>query len=164
MNLKGSRYDPCVAELAAVVFDFDGIVLDSETPEFESHRRIYERYGVALTVDEWCDQIGVWTEEHDERWATQLRARSRSAPDCTGYHAERRRIHLMLGNPAVADRAKGANVRATLHEDDSSDRILRLNRRPQDFWPAWTVCSQILLGSNKHIEILRRSNGFESPI
>src|ERR1700712_416700 len=40
--------------LAAVIFDFDGIVLDSETPEYESHRRIYQQYGVTLTVDEWC--------------------------------------------------------------------------------------------------------------
>jgi len=39
--------------LRAVVFDFDGIVLDSETAEYESHRRIYERCGASLTVGEW---------------------------------------------------------------------------------------------------------------
>ena len=32
-----------MSQLAAVVFDFDGIIIDSETPEFESHRRIFER-------------------------------------------------------------------------------------------------------------------------
>jgi len=78
-----------VLQLAAVIFDFDGVVLDSETPEFESHRRIYERCGVALTVDEWCDQIGAWTEGKDERWATQLRERSTSAPETVAYHAEK---------------------------------------------------------------------------
>ncbi|PYR00647.1 MAG: hypothetical protein DMF96_02745 [Acidobacteria bacterium] len=78
--------------LAAVVFDFDGIVLDSETSEFESHRRIYERCGVALTADEWCDQIGLWAEGHDERWFLQLRERSARAPDRAEYHAEKRRI------------------------------------------------------------------------
>jgi HAD superfamily hydrolase (TIGR01509 family) len=81
-------------QLAAVVFDFDGIVLDSETPEFESHRRIYERCGVALTVDEWCDQIGAWTEGKDERWAMRLRKRSTSAPDAVAYQAEKRGIFL----------------------------------------------------------------------
>jgi HAD superfamily hydrolase (TIGR01509 family) len=81
-------------QLAAVVFDFDGIVLDSETPEFESHRRIYERCGVALTVDEWCDQIGAWTEGKDDRWAMQLRKRSTSAPDAVAYQAEKRGIFL----------------------------------------------------------------------
>jgi HAD superfamily hydrolase (TIGR01509 family) len=85
-----------VSRLAAVVFDFDGVVFDSETPEFESHRRIYERCGVALTMDEWCDQIGVWTEGHDERWATQLRERSTSAPESAAYLAEKRRIFLEI--------------------------------------------------------------------
>ena len=81
-----------MSELAAVVFDFDGILIDSETPEYESHRRIFERCGVALTTDEWCDQIGVWTEGHDERWFRELRARSNDAPDHDAYHAEKRRI------------------------------------------------------------------------
>ena len=78
--------------LAAVIFDFDGIVLDSETPEFESHRRIYQRCGVALTVEEWCGVIGTWSEGHDERWFAQLRERSADAPAREAYFAERRRI------------------------------------------------------------------------
>ena len=78
--------------LAAVIFDFDGIVLDSETPEYESHRRIYRRCGVTLTVEEWCGVIGTWSEGHDERWFAQLCARSADAPGRDAYFAERRRI------------------------------------------------------------------------
>jgi HAD superfamily hydrolase (TIGR01509 family) len=78
--------------LAAVVFDFDGVLIDSETPEYESHRRIFERCGASLTSDEWCDQIGLFTEGHDERWFRELCARSANAPDRDAYHAERRRI------------------------------------------------------------------------
>jgi putative hydrolase of the HAD superfamily len=77
---------------AAVIFDFDGIVLDSETPEYESHRRIYERCGATLTIDEWCGVIGTWSEGHDERWISTLAARSADAPSREDYHAERRRI------------------------------------------------------------------------
>ena len=77
---------------AAVIFDFDGIVLDSETPEFESHRRIYDRCGATLSVDEWCGVIGTWSEGHDERWFTQLAARAPGAPSREDYHAERQRI------------------------------------------------------------------------
>jgi putative hydrolase of the HAD superfamily len=77
---------------AAVIFDFDGIVLDSETPEFESHRRIYERCGVTLTVDEWCDVIGTWSEGHDEQWFRRLCAQSSGAPGREAYFAERRQI------------------------------------------------------------------------
>jgi len=78
--------------LAAVIFDFDGIVLDSETPEYESHRRIYERSGIELTVDEWCGVIGTWSEGHDEQWFRKLCAQSADAPTRDAYFAERRRI------------------------------------------------------------------------
>jgi HAD superfamily hydrolase (TIGR01509 family) len=78
--------------IAAVIFDFDGIVLDSETPEYESHRRIYARCGIELTVDEWCGVIGTWSEGHDEQWFTRLCERSTAAPAREDYFAERRRI------------------------------------------------------------------------
>ena len=78
--------------LEAVIFDFDGVILDSETPEYESHRRIYERCGAALTVDEWCGAIGIWTEGHDDRRFETLCERAANAPSRDAYHAERRRI------------------------------------------------------------------------
>ena len=77
---------------AAVIFDFDGIVLDSETPEYESHRRIYQRCGVELTVDEWCGVIGTWSEGHDEQWFARLCERAAEPPVRDDYFAERRRI------------------------------------------------------------------------
>lgn len=84
-----------------MIFDFDGVVLDSETPEYESHRRIYERCGVALTVDEWCGAIGLWTEGHDEKRFETLCERSARAPARAAYHEERRRIfaELVPGEP-----------------------------------------------------------------
>jgi HAD superfamily hydrolase (TIGR01509 family) len=87
--------------LAAVIFDFDGVVLDSETPEYESHRRIYERCGASLTVEEWCDCIGIYVEGHEERWFTRLRERAAQAPTPEEYEAERRRnfIELVPGEP-----------------------------------------------------------------
>lgn len=85
--------------LAAVIFDFDGVVLDSETPEYESHRRLYERCGVPLTIADWCDAIGLWTEGHDERRFDALSSRSAAVPARDDYHAERRRIFEALLPP-----------------------------------------------------------------
>ena len=82
--------------LAAVVFDFDGIVLDSETPEYESHRQIYERCGVPLTVEDWCGAIGIWSEGHDQRRFETLCARASGAPTRDDYFAERQRIFQAL--------------------------------------------------------------------
>jgi len=78
--------------LAAVVFDFDGIILDSESAEFESHRQIYERCGVPLTPDEWCHQIGVWVEGEEEHWSARLREMSDGAPDHAAFKAEQHRV------------------------------------------------------------------------
>jgi len=80
----------------AVIFDFDGIVLDSETPEYESHRRIFERCGVPLTPEVWCDQIGVWTQGHHERWHARLCDASRQAPDWPSFASEQTRLFQQL--------------------------------------------------------------------
>jgi HAD superfamily hydrolase (TIGR01509 family) len=88
-------------KLAAVIFDFDGIILDSETAEFESHRVIYERYGAALTPEEWCDQIGVWVDGYGARWSSRLQELSVRAPDAAGFEAEQREAFrgLIAGTP-----------------------------------------------------------------
>jgi HAD superfamily hydrolase (TIGR01509 family) len=79
--------------LTAVVFDFDGIVLDSETPEFEAHRQIFERCGVELTAEEWCGQIGLWSEGSGDAWFARLRERAgAAAPDRAAFNAEKRRL------------------------------------------------------------------------
>jgi len=86
-----------VVELpSAVVFDFDGIILDSETPEFESHRRIYAEWGVELTREEWCGQIGIFSEGLEARWHTALCERSSRPPDRETFEREKRRIFLEL--------------------------------------------------------------------
>jgi HAD superfamily hydrolase (TIGR01509 family) len=106
---------------AAVIFDFDGIVLDSETPEYESHRRIFERCGVTLTVDEWCGVIGTWSEGHDEQWFKRLCQQSSGAPGREAYFAERRRIFEaivpaapMRGVPELLRQLRDAGIAAAI--------------------------------------------------
>jgi HAD superfamily hydrolase (TIGR01509 family) len=81
-----------MSQLAAVVFDFDGIIMDSETPEYESHRRVFEQYGAALSTAEWCHQIGIWNDAQDERWFRELCRRCSHALDSGTFLAEKRRI------------------------------------------------------------------------
>jgi HAD superfamily hydrolase (TIGR01509 family) len=85
-----------VAPPAAVIFDFDGVILDSETPEFESHRRVYERCGAVLTTHEWCVQIGTWSEGLGDRWHKTLCERSATPLDREAFERERRRIFQEL--------------------------------------------------------------------
>ncbi len=110
-----------MSRLASVLFDFDGVVLDSETPEFESHRRVFARCGAELTVEEWCEGIGVWNEAHEERWHARLCERSTHAPDWPAFDAERRRHFRALisrepmpGVAALLDALDAAGVPAAI--------------------------------------------------
>ncbi|MBM3939497.1 MAG: HAD family hydrolase [SAR202 cluster bacterium] len=42
----------------AIVFDFDGTILETESPAYESMREIFDRLGVPLTMDIWGRVIG----------------------------------------------------------------------------------------------------------
>lgn len=44
--------------LKALIFDFDGLILDTETPEVSVWQSIYKEHGFELPVDEWEKTIG----------------------------------------------------------------------------------------------------------
>lgn len=44
--------------LQALIFDFDGLILDTETPEVEVWQAIFHEHGHELPVDEWAKTIG----------------------------------------------------------------------------------------------------------
>ena len=47
----------------ALVFDFDGLILDTEIPVLESWREVYRAHGVELPMETWLETIG--TADHD---------------------------------------------------------------------------------------------------
>mgnify|MGYP001041043897 CR=1 FL=1 len=44
--------------IQALIFDFDGLLVDTETPAFESWQRIYAEYGQSLSLDLWQGALG----------------------------------------------------------------------------------------------------------
>ncbi|NJK44823.1 MAG: HAD-IA family hydrolase [Pleurocapsa sp. SU_196_0] len=46
--------------LRALIFDFDGTMLDTETPEFTSWQGIYRDHGQELEIADWGRGIGTW--------------------------------------------------------------------------------------------------------
>lgn len=45
--------------MRAVIFDMDGLIVDTEVPEFLCWQRIYARHGVAITPEEWVHMVGM---------------------------------------------------------------------------------------------------------
>jgi HAD superfamily hydrolase (TIGR01509 family) len=46
--------------LKALIFDFDGTLLDTETPEFHAWQTIYQELGTDLALADWLEGVGTW--------------------------------------------------------------------------------------------------------
>jgi HAD superfamily hydrolase (TIGR01509 family) len=73
----------------AVVFDFDGVIIDSETPEFEAHRQIFANHGLDLTTEEWCACVGLWQAIN---WFDVLTSRGATTLSREAFLTDKRRI------------------------------------------------------------------------
>ncbi len=111
----------------AVVFDFDGLILDTETTDFQSWQEVYRAHGCELSLDDWADCIGRPAGHFDpfehlarqsglrvdrERIRTGRAARMRELnllqsvlPGVRDYLREARRLRLKIGLASSSDRA-----------------------------------------------------------
>jgi HAD superfamily hydrolase (TIGR01509 family) len=46
--------------LKALIFDFDGTLLDTETPEFHVWEQVYREHGTELALTDWLEGVGTW--------------------------------------------------------------------------------------------------------
>jgi HAD superfamily hydrolase (TIGR01509 family) len=44
--------------IKAFIFDFDGLIIDTETPEFEGWQVVFKEYGLGLPLSEWQKALG----------------------------------------------------------------------------------------------------------
>ena len=45
--------------LEAIIFDFDGLILDTESTELQSWKELYESFGLQISMDNWIQMIGI---------------------------------------------------------------------------------------------------------
>ena len=51
--------------IRALIFDFDGLILDTETPEFQSWLELFQSYGCRLPLEKWALVIGSSNDHFD---------------------------------------------------------------------------------------------------
>ena len=112
--------------IRAIVFDFDGLILDTEVPEFQSWQELYQAHGCTLPFAVWATCIGT-TDAFDphayleaqlgqavDRLAVQHQQRQRcdaliaaqvALPGVHDYIAEATRLGLQLGVASSSSRA-----------------------------------------------------------
>ena len=95
----------------ALIFDFDGLIVDTETADFESWREVYATHGATLALDDWVSCIGKAPGAFDPY--AQLEAVLGRAVDRGAIRAQRRVRYAELAAglpllPGVADYVREA--------------------------------------------------------
>jgi putative hydrolase of the HAD superfamily len=113
--------------LKAIIFDFDGVILDTETPWYYAYKEVFREEGVDLPLELWAKGIGASFEhepiyEHyaavtgKEADVADIRRRAHEKymkkvdelivlPGVEAYFADARRLGLKIGLSSSSDRA-----------------------------------------------------------
>jgi len=67
---------PAISPLRALVFDFDGLVIDSERCDASAWQEEFARAGVPITIAEYAQFWSTWSWQRRVRMIDQLRARA----------------------------------------------------------------------------------------
>ena len=77
------------------VFDLDGLILDTETPQFECWQELYAEYGLTYTLQDWWKAIGTVPCTYDS--ATELKQHLGDQIEVDEFHQQiRERIRISL--------------------------------------------------------------------
>jgi HAD superfamily hydrolase (TIGR01509 family) len=122
--------------IRAVVFDFDGVILDTETPEFEAWADVFRAHGHEMPVDQWVANIGL-------RWGSYSPSDDLAQRVGTGFDREaanaRRRAQqyaaidaspVMPGVLELVTQAKAADIGVAI-ASSSPRRWLRQHLEPR---------------------------------
>ena len=106
---NGGDSDAC--PVRAVVFDFDGLIIASESNAVRTWQDLYARFGLTLSLEKWSTLIGTW----DAPWApaAELRESVGNGHDWDAIEAERRALEIAMSQtlpalPGVIERLDDA--------------------------------------------------------
>lgn len=76
--------------MQALIFDFDGLMIDSETPDYQSWQEVYQSYGCDLALELWAGLIGLGANDKPFDLYAHLEELSGRAIDREAIRQQRR--------------------------------------------------------------------------
>lgn len=122
----------------ALLFDFDGLIADTEVPIYESWRRIYAEYGAELSLAEWLPVVGSGTSLGDRFDAVRRLEELTGRPlDRDAVVAQRRALRSALcedaplrpGVEQLLEQARGRDLKTGIVTRARDDWVERHSRR-----------------------------------
>lgn len=116
--------------LAALLFDFDGLILDTETSEFETVAESFADHGLELSRDEWVKIIGTadhphWTEMLETALGRPLTDREAVLETRRArHHARIAQESIRPGVVALAEAAHDAGIGVAVASSSPLDWVL----------------------------------------
>jgi HAD superfamily hydrolase (TIGR01509 family) len=87
--------------IKALVFDFDGLILETETPIYQSWQEIYQEHELELSLDQWLANVGTAEEQFDPM-ANLEQKLGRSLDQASLLsHRRRRELELIHSQPVL---------------------------------------------------------------
>jgi HAD superfamily hydrolase (TIGR01509 family) len=111
--------------LRALVLDFDGTILDTETAEFRRWQELYRRHGLELALAEWQKGIGTW--DGFDPWAGLPRQ----------VQSDRARVAALLREEVVAEVAAldlRPGIRTVIEEASAAGYLLAVATSSDRAW------------------------------
>ena len=88
-----------MTHIKAIVFDFDGLILNTETTDFESWRAMYRAHGFELPLSTWMPIIGDSTQDFTiEQYLVELTGEEIDRPE---LRKRQRALHLEMLEDAM---------------------------------------------------------------
>jgi HAD superfamily hydrolase (TIGR01509 family) len=135
----------------ALLFDFDGTLIDTESAEYHAWEQTFAEYGVELTVERWSSCIGtiggfepldeleqaVGTIDRDEvdraqqRLQLQLLAREALRPGVARYLDDARRLGLKVGIASTSTEEWIVSQLARIDHGHAFDCVVCANLDPE---------------------------------
>jgi len=105
-----------IPPVRALIFDFDGLILDTETPEYDAWHTVYAEHGCELPLALWVDSIGRGHEQIKFDPYQYLSECSGNPVDIEAVRARKRelfyeQVNRLPPRPGVVDYLDGARTR-----------------------------------------------------